>query len=290
MARTTTITFDQVAAAANAIKAAGEKPTARRVREALGTGSMATILKFFQQWQGGSSDVADNAKEVTLDPAIIKAISTAIAAQVAAAGVDVAQRIAELEGERTALVQEVERLSTDIEAVEGESTSYRDEATKLAARLTEVEKHRAEIMKNLTIEQHAREKAQTAAEIAKAKLEAAEQIRTTLEQRAAATSAELEKFRIDSQLDKKRIEGITQEMKQALREKEIAESKIIEAVREASQLRGMLNALKDDKTKAAPDTTAPSPSSTTAAKKKTPAKGKAVAKKSTTLPPEPLNG
>ena len=33
MARTTTITFDQVAAAANAIKAAGEKPTARREEE-----------------------------------------------------------------------------------------------------------------------------------------------------------------------------------------------------------------------------------------------------------------
>lgn len=150
MARTTNITFDQVAAAANAIKAAGDKPTARRIRDALGTGSMATILRFFQQWQGGSAEAVDGeeGQEITLDPAIIKAITTAIAAQVAAAGIDAAQTIANQQGEIAALVQENERLNADMENLEAVLDDMKNRAATLTGQRDAIraEKDRLEVV------------------------------------------------------------------------------------------------------------------------------------------------
>ena len=45
MARPSTLTFEQVAAHADSLKANGIKPTARAIRGRVGTGSMATLLK-----------------------------------------------------------------------------------------------------------------------------------------------------------------------------------------------------------------------------------------------------
>ena len=58
MARTSTVSAEQVAAAANTQLAQGTPPTARSVREQLGTGSMATILRHFQAWQATQSKPA----------------------------------------------------------------------------------------------------------------------------------------------------------------------------------------------------------------------------------------
>lgn len=56
MPRESTITFNMVAAIADSLFKQGKKPTARAVREALGVGSMATVLKHLRQW-------ADNRKQ-----------------------------------------------------------------------------------------------------------------------------------------------------------------------------------------------------------------------------------
>lgn len=64
MARTSNITFGQVAAIADAMKAAGNRPTARAVRERIGSGSMGTIHKFLQQWQGNNSAEGIEAPEL----------------------------------------------------------------------------------------------------------------------------------------------------------------------------------------------------------------------------------
>lgn len=50
MPREATITYEQVAAAADAILAAGGKPNQRTIREQLGMGSMGTIHRLLQQW------------------------------------------------------------------------------------------------------------------------------------------------------------------------------------------------------------------------------------------------
>lgn len=46
------ITQDQVNAAADALVAAGEKPTVEKVREALGTGSPNTVTRMLEAWRG----------------------------------------------------------------------------------------------------------------------------------------------------------------------------------------------------------------------------------------------
>ncbi|MDP2143125.1 MAG: DNA-binding protein [Gallionella sp.] len=50
MPRESTITYNMVAAIADSLFKQGKKPTARAVREALGVGSMAMILKHLRQW------------------------------------------------------------------------------------------------------------------------------------------------------------------------------------------------------------------------------------------------
>lgn len=277
MARTTTITFDQVSAAANAIKAANEKPTARRVREALGTGSMATILKFFQQWQGGAAfNQVDGEQEITLDPAIIKAISTAIAAQVAAAGVDATQRIAELEGERFALCQEVERLAADCEAYDAENQSIREMNAGLNGELATIKAENQRHLKEIETLIGERQKAFTAADIANAKLEASEEIRKTLEQRLATMSSELENSRVSVQACQARLESASREMTTAKESEKAALAKARTSGEEAAELRGMLAALK------------PAPVKADVEQK---AKPKAKAKPAqAALPSEPSNG
>lgn len=68
MAREATITQEQVSAAANAIRASGTKPTARSVREQLGTGSMGTVHQFMQVWLADQKGQAG--PSLTLPPAL----------------------------------------------------------------------------------------------------------------------------------------------------------------------------------------------------------------------------
>lgn len=167
MSRASNITYDQVAAAANAIKAAGDKPTARRVREALGTGSMATVLKYFQRYQGGNTakQEQDDNQDISLDPAIVKAITTAIAAQVAAAGVESEQKIADLQGEITALIQENERISTDNEALDVEIDALKQRAAKLTGQMETISNETRNLTNQLENERNGRIHAEQAAAV-----------------------------------------------------------------------------------------------------------------------------
>ena len=55
MPREASITYEQVAAIADSIKASGGKPNPRQVRERHGSGSLGTIHKLFQQWEAGQA-------------------------------------------------------------------------------------------------------------------------------------------------------------------------------------------------------------------------------------------
>ena len=95
------------AAAADNIKAQGGKPTARSVRDALGTGSMATVLKFLQEWKGGQVRQCQ-AIDDTLDPSIARAISNQIAGKVQEATADATARLADLQAETDGVIVENE--------------------------------------------------------------------------------------------------------------------------------------------------------------------------------------
>ena len=59
MPREASITYEEVAAIAETIKAAGGKPNPRHIRERHGSGSLGTIHRLFQQWEASQGRHAD---------------------------------------------------------------------------------------------------------------------------------------------------------------------------------------------------------------------------------------
>lgn len=85
MARTSNITFGQVAAIADAMKAAGTRPTARAVRERIGSGSMGTIHKLLQQWAGKVAEADEEDDSPELPSSIASTLMDFVSTQVAEA-------------------------------------------------------------------------------------------------------------------------------------------------------------------------------------------------------------
>lgn len=148
MPREATITFEQVAAAADAIKAAGNKPTLRAVREQIGSGSFATVQRHLAQWQGGQGRQAEAA--LTLPPALQRAIlefmgqematqragieaalaeAQSVAADLAREGEQMAEEIVRLQSDLGAALEQGERLTGQLEQL----TSERDRVSAEAA-------------------------------------------------------------------------------------------------------------------------------------------------------------
>lgn len=82
MGREATITFNDVATAANKIMTGGGKPTVRSVREELGKGSQATVHAHFKQWQADQEVHEPVVNENLMDPTITRAINLLIASKV----------------------------------------------------------------------------------------------------------------------------------------------------------------------------------------------------------------
>ena len=85
MARTSNITFGQVAQIADTLKAAGTRPTARAVRERIGSGSMGTIHKLLQQWAGKATAEDEDGEGPELPSSIATALMDFVSTQVAEA-------------------------------------------------------------------------------------------------------------------------------------------------------------------------------------------------------------
>jgi len=175
MARESTITFEQVAAAADSIKAQGGKPTSRAVREVLGSGSMATVCKFMQQWQGGQvrqNQVVDD----TLDMAIVRAISNQIATKVQEATLIASTQLADLQAEASAIIAENERQAAEIEMQAYDLSSFQDQCSAYAGRVQQLESEVARLIADLATERQAVEFARIALAKAELRLEAVPRI------------------------------------------------------------------------------------------------------------------
>lgn len=186
MARESTITFEQVAAAADSIKAEGRKPTSRAVREVLGVGSMATVLKFMQQWQGGQARQSQ-AIDDTIDPGIVRAISGQIAAKVQEATAEATARLADLQAETDLLIAENERQSTELEEAAQNSAMLTKQVSASTGRIQQLE---AEVLKQ-TAELAQERAAAEAARVALAKAELRLESVPRIEAELVAVRAEL---------------------------------------------------------------------------------------------------
>lgn len=144
------ITFEQVAAAASALTAAGKQPSIRALREQLGgTGSPNTIHRHLVTWREA------NPIAVVASPALPQSLTVAIAAEIERAGAHasaevqarLAQALAEvadlaaagelLEAERDALAEQVGALSSERDTLVGKSTQ---QAADLVAQAQRIER------------------------------------------------------------------------------------------------------------------------------------------------------
>ncbi|MDZ4255482.1 MAG: DNA-binding protein [Sulfuritalea sp.] len=233
MARETTLTQEQINAAADAIRADGGKPTARAVRERIGSGSMATILKFLQAWQGGQIKPAEQG--VTLPPALQRALVDFIGQEVASARAGIEAELVTAQTALADLINESERQASTIElqaqALEASSAAQAEQAGRMGqlesdlARATDdaqqerlaAEAARTELAKallrleamprlereldtlraDLADERQARTHAEQAAAVAIAEHKASERRAIELQERAARSEALVHELRQD---------------------------------------------------------------------------------------------
>jgi len=151
MARTSTITFGQVAQIADAMKAAGNRPTARAVRERIGSGSMGTIHKLLQQWQGKASEADEETEAAELPMHIQNALMDFIGTEIATACEPINEELQAAKEAAEELATENERLARLIETLEKDSynaemarSSEKARADALHRELAEAKAHLAE--------------------------------------------------------------------------------------------------------------------------------------------------
>lgn len=240
MAREATISQEQVNAAADAIRAGGVKPTARAVRESLGAGSMATVLKFLQVWQGGQ--VSAKESPVVLPAGLQGALVDFIEKEVSSAKAGLQDDLATAQKDKGDLIAESERQAATIELQAEALETAQAEKAELTGRLAQVESDLAKAGDDVAAERHAAELARTELAKAQLRLEAlprieaeADRLRAELEaertakvaaeQAAAVALAKLEAMtdratKAEARADQVEREAkqIEQEVKQAIQE------------------------------------------------------------------------
>ena len=108
MGRESTITYEQIAAIADAMKTEGAKPTSRAVRERLGnTGSMGTINKLLGRWKAGQERQISAA--LVLPPALQRVLLEFMDTELTSARTTLEAELAEQQQEAADLATENER-------------------------------------------------------------------------------------------------------------------------------------------------------------------------------------
>ncbi|MFZ4539774.1 DNA-binding protein [Propionivibrio sp.] len=207
MAREPKITQTDVDAAAEKIAATGRKPTARAIRDVLGVGSMATVLKHMQIWMGSQPRLA--VVPNVLPPGLQKTLADFVAEEVSFAKATIEADLSTAEQTIDDLVAESERLAAVIADQAQELKMLGSEKTALSGRFVEQTSRLENTIQKLEEQRQAAERARTAQATLEVRLEALPQIETEMgrfrealdaertariaaEQNAAVASAKLE--------------------------------------------------------------------------------------------------
>lgn len=142
MGRESTITFEQIAAVADAMKIDGVKPTSRAVRERLGnTGSMGTINKLLGRWKSGQERQISAA--LVLPPALQRVLLEFMDTELTAARTTLETELADQQQEAADLATENERQviendaqAESIEQLRSDVAAHQGRAGQLEADLT----------------------------------------------------------------------------------------------------------------------------------------------------------
>ena len=230
MARESTITFEQVAAVADSIKGQGGKATMRNVRETLGSGSMATILKFLQQWQGGQLRQSQ-AIDDTMDPSIARAISNQIASKVQEATANATAQLADLQIETDTLIAENERQAADMDIQATELSALQEQHAALVGRTQQLETDATRTSAALVLERQAAESARVELAKAELRLEAVPRIEAEIEK----VRAELLEARAQSAKLHEEAAVATAKLESEIAQRKSIENHLAEAVRQREE-------------------------------------------------------
>lgn len=230
MAREATITFEQVAATADKIKVQGGKPSSRNIREVLGCGSMATVLKLLQQWQAGQTRQSLAIND-TLDPTIVCAISNQIATRVQEAIAETTARLADLQIEADAIIIENERQAIEIETQAAELFVLQGQHAELAGRAQQLETDAARTAAELVAERRSIEAARVELAKAELRLEAVPKIEAEIEK----IQAELFQARTQAAEHHEVAAVATAKFEAEVSQRKGVEAQLVEAVRRGDE-------------------------------------------------------
>lgn len=164
MGRTSDLTYESVAAAADALRAGGSMPSTRSVRDRLGTGSMSTITAHMQRWRNEHREAN---VELTLPPGLQRALLGFIAEEQAAAR-------AALEAEMANLQQEVADLLADNERMDEQVQEQAAELVRSASLVAALQARERALVDDTEAARKAEHEARTAAEQSRVQLAKAE--------------------------------------------------------------------------------------------------------------------
>ena len=180
------ITFEQVAAAADALVGEGLQPAIRAVRERLGTGSPNTVHKHLVRWREVRPVASSAAPE--LPQALAAAISTEIERAVSQARATVEARLVQAQAEAADLAAAGELLEAERDTLTEQVTLLTSERDTLAGKAAQQAADLADQARRIEREQQAAEAARVDLATARLKLEAQAE-------RQAEQKAEIERLR-----------------------------------------------------------------------------------------------
>ena len=188
MGRESVITQEEVNAVADQLRATGAKPTARAVREALGGGSMATVLKHLQLWQ--SRQVRPPETQAVLPQGLQRALVDFIAQEVASAKVTLESDLVAAQQANQDLIAESERQAAALDREQTAVESLQAEKAELSGRLVQLTKDLEDARADADAQREAAEHARTEKAKCELRLEGVPRLETEIERLKAAFELE----------------------------------------------------------------------------------------------------
>lgn len=176
------VTYEQVAATADALVAQGERATVRAIR-ALTSGSPNTILRHLQTWRSRQPVEAGAVRE--LPPAMVRAYYDEVARVAAEARAeleaqlveaqtetaDIVRAADELEKERDALLEQLATVTSERDALRGKAELQEEELDELREQLDREMRAAEDARISVAQERHAGESQRQLLEVTKAEVE-----------------------------------------------------------------------------------------------------------------------
>lgn len=222
------VTYQQVAAAADSIVAAGENPTIKRVHAELGSGSHGTIHRHLTTWRNAAPVQERKAPELPaeLQAALVKELER----QAAESRADAEKRLMQIQDEAAELAAAGEKLEAEMDELEQRNQQLSDENQRLSA-LADARQSEIEMLQDIV------ERERQAAEAARIEV-------AKVKNRMEDQSAQLKEFR-EHLAEKSASEksSYTDKVK-AEQEAAVAEAKLDSERQVVKELRERLNAMQ----------------------------------------------